>query len=524
MHNEKAADVLIVGSGIAAYMAALQISKHHKHVCILTKSTKKHSNSVKAQGGIAAAIAQTDDWKKHYKDTLTAGAFHNDEEHVKLLVKKGAEMIKSLLQEGMPFDREKDGSLSLGMEGAHCQARILHAGGDATGWNMMAYFEKQLQEKVEFRTHHTVTDLLIEDGRCIGVKVREPNGSINRLYASAVVLATGGCGSLYSHSSNDPAVSGDGLAIAFRAGVELADLEFIQFHPTLLTINGESFGLISEAVRGEGAFLIDEDGKRIMENAHPLQDLAPRDVVAREIYYSLTKGKQVFLNVSNVKDFASRFPTITRLCQTNGVDLEKGLIPVAPGAHFTMGGIVTNQHGQTSLPGLYAIGEAACTGVHGANRLASNSLLEGLVFGSECAKHIVAEPSRNLSSLYTSSRTMNRKQTYTLPAKSDIQRVMMEHVGIIRTNETLEQAKAWFEQYMPALQSLPEDLSENDSTIVNMITVGWLITTSALLRKESRGAHYRSDYPLEEQSLAKKRIIRTLKEWKQPDVAATGVR
>lgn len=487
-------DVLIVGSGLAALQTANKLSRS-KNVMIITKKTKYDNNSNMAQGGVAAVFAPEDHWTSHYKDTLLAGCYYNNKAAVQYLVQEGSKEIHRLIQDGMLFDGDKNGP-SLGQEGAHSMRRILHAGGDATGANIMQHTLQHLSHRVQVIEDETVLDLIVEDGVCLGVVTRNAEGEVKRYYASHTVLATGGSGSLYSFSSNNGTVTGDGLAMAYRAGAELVDLEFVQFHPTMLYVDGGCRGLISEAVRGEGALLYNSQGERFMEGIHEQKELAPRDVVARAIHGEILKGRSVYLDITMIDRFASRFPTIASLCESNGICLEDGRIPVVPGAHFHMGGIRTNLDGETTIPGLYAVGEAACNGVHGANRLASNSLLECLVFGNRLGEHLLTKPAAKIQ-----PSKPNQQIAFpdvTLPSKEELQEMMMQHAGIVRTEQSLQEAKQWIEHYLSSAvrEELPHEALTNEQvTIYNMMTAAWLIVTAALERRESIGGHYRSDFP-----------------------------
>lgn len=510
MTREHVADVVIIGSGIAALVAADRLSKH-KNVIIITKSKKENSNSNRAQGGVAAAISRNDHWNNHFADTMTAGNYHNVEDAVQTLVQKGPELLRTMIDEGMSFDKDSNGKLVLGQEGAHGIRRILHAGGDATGRALVTFMFERLtsNSKVKIMEDVLAVDLLVQDNHCFGVKVKTNSGNIEQLYSKDTILAAGGCGGLYSFTSNDPTVTGDGIAIAYRAGADLVDLEFVQFHPTLLYVNGEVKGLISEAVRGEGAVLVTKNGSRLMRGVHPQEDLAPRDVVSREINRAVLNGEQIFLDISMIKDFESRFPTITEMCEQYGIDLKSGKIPVVPGAHFHMGGVEVNQHGQTSVPHLYAIGEVACTGVHGANRLASNSLLEGIVFANELAAFLITQEPAEFE-IPTVKSESNKINSIHLPTRDEIKALMMKYVGIVRDEKGMEYAKNWFEQYLQDTYSnqLPDGLTHEQIGIYNMLLAGWLITTSALMREESRGGHYRSDFNEERNDWTKKKIVR----------------
>lgn len=487
-------DVLIVGSGLAALQTANRLSRS-KNVIIITKKTKYHNNSNMAQGGVAAVFAPEDHWTSHYEDTLRAGCYYNNKAAVQYLVQEGSKEIHHLIQGGMVFDGDENGP-SLGQEGAHSMRRILHAGGDATGANMMQHTLQHLSDRVQVIENETVLDLIVEDGVCLGVVTRNEEGEVKRYYAPHTVLATGGSGLLYSFSSNNGTVTGDGLAMAYRAGAELVDLELVQFHPTMLYVDGGCRGLISEAVRGEGALLYNSQGERFMEGIHEQKELAPRDVVARAIHEEILKGKSVYLDITMIERFNLRFPTIASLCESNGISLEEGRIPVVPGAHFHMGGIRTNLDGETTIPGLYAVGEAACNGVHGANRLASNSLLECLVFGKRLGEHLLTKPAVEIQP--SKPKQQAAFPDVTLPSKEELQEMMMMHAGIVRTEQSLQEIKQWIERYLSssAREALPyEPLTNEQVTIYNMMTAAWLMVTAALERRESIGGHYRSDFP-----------------------------
>ena len=333
--------------------------------------------------------------------------------------------------------------------------------------------------------------------QCIGVKAKQSDGTIQRFYGSHIIIASGGCGQLFTYTSNAETVGGDGIAIAYLAGAEIVDMEFIQFHPTLLYINGETKGLISEAVRGDGAILVTEDGTPIMEGIHPMKDLGPRHVVSQRIYEFLKKEKQVYLDISSIKGFSKRFPTITAICEENGICLADGKIPVAPGSHFLMGGIKTDLIGRSSLKGLYAIGEAACTGLHGANRLASNSLLEGLYQGDRLSKWINSTRSEHAELDFSDPLQPVMSKKVELPDLKLIKELMMERVGIVRNEANLKKQQAWLAQFNADNIQL-DTCSISDLSKIFMVITASLITESALQRTESRGGHYRSDYPFED--------------------------
>ncbi|KMJ60556.1 L-aspartate oxidase [Bacillus sp. LL01] len=508
-------NVIVVGSGLSALLTANYLSEH-MNVIIFTKSSKNDNNSFLAQGGVACAIEHTDSWQLHYEDTLSAGCYHNAEEAVEVLTKLGPKELQTLIHKGMKFDQNSQGEFSLGMEGAHSKRRILHAGGDQTGKELMEWLQSTLSEKVLMVEHETVIRLLVDNNTCYGVQTMNRSGERTDYSASYVVLATGGAGALYPYTSNNESITGMALSLAYQAGAALTDLEFMQFHPTMLSVEGKAVGLISEAVRGEGAYLQNGKGDRFMETNHPLKDLAPRDVVSRAIFHELDMGETVYLNIKDVENFEERFPAITSLCKKNGINLKTNRIPVVPGAHFYMGGIHTTIHGDTTLPGLYAVGEAACNGVHGANRLASNSLLETIVFSKTLADHLLTlKPTDQL--LLWSRRANVIKDTdvlqqraMPLPTKADIQQMMMKHAGIVRNEEGLMELKCWlqiFQPYWIAIDHLTEIFDIEEIEKIHMLHLCYLITEAALQRQESRGAHYRSDHPLSKEVWRQNRIM-----------------
>ncbi|WP_285765526.1 L-aspartate oxidase [Peribacillus sp. SI8-4] len=501
-------EVIVIGSGIAALTTALEASER-KHVILITKSELRHSNSYLAQGGIAAALSSQDGVSLHKKDTLSAGQHYNKVKAVEKLVQKAPSAIADLIRSGMQFDRDHDGSLMLGMEGAHSVRRILHSHGDGTGRYMMEHLIECLKStSVQVIENEAAVELIIgEDESCIGVKTLDRSGKLAVFHAERTVLATGGCGSLYRYTSNSQTVSGDGIALAFKAGAKVRDMEFIQFHPTLLFKNNKAAGLVSEAVRGDGALLVTEAGLPIMEGVHHLKDLAPRHIVAQTIFSYIQRGEKVFLDISMIKDFKNRFPTVSSLCEKNGVDLQLGKIPVAPGNHFLMGGIEVDERGQTSVPSLYAVGEVACTGVHGANRLASNSLLEGLVFGKALGGLLAHMQSRELPK--EKEGTQGFAHLASLPDLPVLQEKLMNEAGIVRTGAGLTRLKNYLETF--DIESLLDmDVSGRSLTEItkaNTIIVAWLIAESALTRTESRGGHFRSDHPSEDDSLWLKKSV-----------------
>ncbi|MBY0096238.1 L-aspartate oxidase [Mesobacillus maritimus] len=504
----KIANVLIVGSGIAALQLARTL-KEDLNVMVLTKSTTTNGNSHMAQGGVAAALGVKDHPNLHYLDTLEAGRNHNDSEAVKELTEEAPDIIEELLEAGCSFDFNENGHLKLGMEGAHSEKRIVHSGGDATGKAIVEFLVSQLGSHITVQENVFVYELIVNvEGQCIGVKGKLRGGKTEYYYADHVVLATGGCGQLYHFTSNAETVTGDGLALAYLAGAELVDMEFIQFHPTLLYVDGHTKGLISEAVRGEGARLVTEEGTFIMEDVHPLKDLAPRHIVSQTIYEYLKLGKPIYLDISKVENFTERFPTVSAICRESGVELASDRLPVAPGSHFLMGGVKTDRLGRTNIAGLYAIGEVACTGVHGANRLASNSLLEGLVYGKRLGNwlnaqselKVIANDNKAMPFEGPASLTPAQKENLSLPDKHILQQTMMDRTGIVRHNGGLTMQKNWLESYRVEdwVETSLDDYSTEEMNSVFMLITSWLITNAALVRTESRGGHYRADFPMED--------------------------
>lgn len=484
-------DVLVIGSGAAGLTAALGCAP--LRVTVLTKTSLISGSSPWAQGGVAAAVGTDDAPALHASDTLAAGAGLCDPEAVGLLTGEGPERVKALLELGARFDRDAAGELSLGREAAHSRRRILHAK-DATGSEIVRALGEAVRRAPEIQVleNSFAVDLLVEDGRVLGVVAVDDGRRVLHL-ASAVVLATGGLGQLFLHTTNPREATGDGLAMAARAGARLVDLEFVQFHPTALAVNrshegsGEPMPLLTEALRGEGATLIDNDSYRFMTGEHPDRELAPRDVVARAIWRRLMAGRKVFLDARCIEDFPERFPTVFELCRKHGLDPRTEPIPVAPAAHYHMGGIDVDGSGRTSLRGLWACGEVSSTGVHGANRLASNSLLEALVFGSR-----VAEDLRSAASAAVPSRrSLPGISCGPLRTPQDaavqlaIRRLMWEKVGLVRDEKGLT----------TALEALAGDHSQIGGEARNLLAVGRLVAAAALERRESRGGHFRSDYP-----------------------------
>lgn len=491
--------VLVLGSGIAGLYTALKASEYFE-VTVLTKKAIPESNTKHAQGGIAVALDQEDSPSLHYEDTLYAGAGLCESDSVRALVEDGPTCVEELIRMGARFDK-LNGKLAFTREAAHSRRRILHANGDATGEEIEKTLVSQTlgEERIIVKEEQFVLDLLKNDqGEVIGAL--SLNGKMQELeiyLAQAVVLATGGLGQLYCYTTNPEVATGDGMAAAYRAGAQLMDMEFVQFHPTALFIPGAPRFLISEAVRGEGARLLNAQGERFMEGI-PGKELAPRDVVARAIWREQAKG-EVFLDFRPIgqEKVTQRFPLIYQTCLDYGINVLKDPLPVAPAAHYVMGGVRTDEKGRTSLPNLYACGECACNGVHGANRLASNSLLDGLVFGgrivedivnsSQATAHMIPQASdiviENVDFLERSKTHIDRKE---------IQDLMWEYVGIIREEEGLEKATKLIQKWEHSF--IPERNIE-ELELKNLLTIGGCIARAALAREESRGGHYRSDYP-----------------------------
>jgi len=477
-------DFLVIGSGLAGLFAALTLREHGR-VALITKRALEDSNSYFAQGGMAAAVGRGDSPALHRQDTLAAGAGLCDEPAVAILVEEGPQRIKDLMALGVEFD-QIDGQIHLAREAAHSTNRILHVDGDATGRGVCARLIEEVKKspQIDVYENHFVVDLIVTDGRCWGALALH-KGELRAFWAPATILAAGGLGQVFAETSNPSIATGDGVALAFRAGAQLMDMEFVQFHPTVLYADGSRF-LISETVRGEGAVLRNHRGEAFMERYHPLGDLAPRDVVARAIWTEMEQGARphVYLDATSIEDPRGRFPTIYSRCLELGLKMERDWLPVGPGAHYAMGGVYTDHEGRTTLPGLLACGEAACTGVHGANRLASNSLLEALVFGWRAA-----EAATKAGPVKTP-----RPAIPSPPAAFDrgqLQRLSWHCVGLERSGESLHKALLELEKLSRKCRGMDVESLET----ANMALVVSLMAKAALLREESRGAHYRVDFP-----------------------------
>ena len=487
-------DVCIIGGGAAGLMLAHSLPPHFK-IAVLTKDAPATANSTLAQGGIAASLDPADSPQAHAQDTLRATAGHSAPERVDILTREGETAMRQLMAEGLPYDKDYAGGPQLGMEGAHSIRRILHSGGDQTGKMLMSYLMKKTENRIQSFPHHQVLELLVDNGQCYGVTASDKAGHRKIFNARHTVLATGGIGALYSHTSNSPVAEGDGLSLAYRAGAILEDLEFVQFHPTILTLGGKSKGLISEAVRGEGAILVNKDGHSIMEGIHPLRELAPRDIVARSIEWHWQEQGPVFLDARHITDFAAKFPSILKNCLKNGLNPLTELLPVRPGAHFHMGGVKTDDTGATNIEGLYAIGEIASTGVHGANRLASNSLLEAIVFAKRLANALSQSSNTEgnpLPDVDSSSHVAANPPAPKPPYLEGMRLNMTRSVGILREKTQL---KEFIHDY--PLQRVDNllSLSNHEISSFHRSNACTLLATAAYLRDESRGAHFRTDHP-----------------------------
>ena len=480
---------LVVGSGVAGLHTAWRASERDD-VIVVTKRSLFDSASAYAQGGIAAALGAGDSPELHRKDTLAAGAALCDAAAVQVLVEEGPARVRELQTAGAAFDLDPSGKLSLGREAAHSKNRIVHAHGDQTGAEVVRTLVARATESPNVRVLEKtrVLDLIVRDGECAGVRASVAGRPVE-IVADATVLATGGCGQVYRYTTNPVVATGDGFALGSRAGAQLADMEFVQFHPTALDTPENPLALVSEAVRGEGAILVNERGERFMTGVHADAELAPRDVVARAIFAEQQTGR-VYLDARAIgARFRERFPGIFALCTARGIDPRRDLIPVTPAAHYMMGGIVTDLCGRSSIERLFACGEVARTGVHGANRLASNSLLEGLVFAERTAREIVETAPLSAEPAPEQWRVpVLRDRGAAQVAADRIRAIMWQHVGIARTEHGLETA-------IELLTGLRERLPEGATEEANMVQTGLLIANAARVRRESRGGHYRQDYP-----------------------------
>ncbi|WP_406862351.1 L-aspartate oxidase [Streptomyces sp. HUAS MG47] len=518
------ADVVVVGSGVAGLTTALRCTAAGLRTVVVTKANLDDGSTRWAQGGIAAALGEGDTPEQHLDDTLVAGAGLCDEQAVRTLVTEGPDAVRRLIATGADFDRTADGTIALTREGGHHRRRIAHAGGDATGAEISRALVEAIRERgVRTVEHALVLDLLTDaEGRTAGVTLHVmgegQHDGVGAVHAPAVVLATGGMGQVFSATTNPAVSTGDGVALALRAGAELSDLEFVQFHPTVLFLGADSQGqqpLVSEAVRGEGAHLVDADGVRFMLGQHELAELAPRDIVAKAIMRRMQEqgARHMYLDARHfgAEMWENRFPTILAACRAHGIDPVTEPIPVAPAAHYASGGVRTDLHGRTTVPGLYACGEVACTGVHGANRLASNSLLEGLVFAERIADDI------------TASGPLREGARETIPAagvvpavdparRTEIQRIMSTYAGVLRSRESLREASVGLEALSAdnAVEALGDKAAvpgtESWET-ANLLAVSRALVAVALEREETRGCHWREDFPEREDETWRRHLI-----------------
>ena len=485
-------DFIVIGSGIAGLRAALELADAGQ-VTILTKDRADESNTEYAQGGVAVVLNEEDDFAIHFEDTINAGAGLCDPKSVHVLVEDGPRYMTELIEWGAQFDRA-DGHLDFTKEAAHSRRRILHAHGDSTGREIVrALLAKTAQTPgIKLLAHSATQSLIVRDGRCVGVSYVDPSGHVRSVTGRAVILASGGAGQIYLRTTNPVVATGDGMAMAYLAGATLRDMEFVQFHPTALRLEGAPSFLLTEAIRGEGGILINKAGERFMPNYHESAELAPRDIVSRSIVSELarTNTDAAFLDLRHLDSafVIDRFPKIYSTCLHYGLDITRDPIPVSPAAHYIMGGVDTDLDGLTDVPGLYAAGEVACTGVHGANRLASNSLLEGLVFGARAgaaARNDIAL-SRPKPETDTDVKTDWHIDTQ---IGQKVRELMWYYAGIVRDRDGMQKG-------LDELALLTESSAGRmNQATRNFITVGNLIISAALQRLESRGGHYRSDYP-----------------------------
>ncbi|MFI4862292.1 MAG: L-aspartate oxidase [Phycisphaerales bacterium JB063] len=526
-------DVLVVGAGVAGACAALSAVRHdaNAEVIIAAKGQVQDSNTYWAQGGIAAVLDDADTTQSHIEDTLTAGAGLCDHDIVRTVVEDGPARVSELITSGMRLDRDELGALKFGREGGHSHFRIVHTDGDSTGKSLATTLNEQLRAEGRVRLFEDcfVLDLIttssmngnggagLEDagpGECVGAITHHPKYGLQVIWARATILAAGGCGQVYRESTNPSVSTGDGIAMAYRAGAAVQDMAFVQFHPTTLYIAGASRSLITEAVRGEGAVLVDKAGHRFMPDYDDRAELAPRDIVARGMLKQMAKTdhSHVYLDVRpiGIEKFNKRFPGISKLVEQFGIDPATTPIPVHPSAHYMIGGVATDESARSTLPGLYACGEASCTGLHGANRLASNSLLEGLVFGEVagrvCLERLRANdalpgsepPTARPYKVVSDIRPSERSELDLADVRRSLRSVMWRHVGIEREGDRLAEVQEMFEFWgRYTLDKIFDDRMGWE--VQNLLTIGALINQSASWRRESRGTHYRIDFPETEQ-------------------------
>ncbi|MET9621316.1 MULTISPECIES: L-aspartate oxidase [unclassified Streptomyces] len=536
------ADVVVVGSGVAGLTAALRCTAAGLRTVVVTKARLDDGSTRWAQGGIAAALGEGDTPEQHLEDTLVAGAGLCDEDAVRLLVTEGPDAVRRLIATGADFDKTADGTIALTREGGHHRRRIAHAGGDATGAEISrALVDAVRADGVRTIENALVLDLLTDaEGRTAGVTLHVmgegQHDGVGAVHAPAVVLATGGMGQVFSATTNPAVSTGDGVALALRAGAEVSDLEFVQFHPTVLFLGADSEGqqpLVSEAVRGEGAHLVDADGVRFMLGQHELAELAPRDIVAKAIMRRMQEqgAEHMYLDARHfgAEMWENRFPTILAACRAHGIDPVSEPIPVAPAAHYASGGVRTDLRGRTTVPGLYACGEVACTGVHGANRLASNSLLEGLVFAERIADEVTALAAR------TAGVPAPHPSPVTLPlpdpgARIRIQRIMTHGAGVLRSAESLATAAEGLDAlHAEAVAAATGEHDEHKASepgvesweTTNLLCVARVLVAAARRREETRGCHWREDHPERDDAAWRRHLVVRLEPDRTLDLRTT---
>lgn len=496
-------DVLVIGSGVGGLRAAIEAARYG-NVLVLAKTTPDESGTAMAQGGVAAAVGEGDTTESHLEDTLRVGCGLCDPRAVRKMVQEAPACIHELIDWGAQFDRD-DNHYLLGLEGGHRTSRILHSHGDATGAEIARALLAKAKDTPNLLLFDQcyVVDLLTTEAGCVGAVTHHPRFGIQLFWAKQTILATGGIGRIYRETTNNPLATGDGYAMAFRAGARMRAMEMVQFHPTTLYVAGATRALISEAVRGEGAYLTDKNGVRFMPEYHPDAELAPRDVVSRAIVRQMVKtnSTHVFLDVRHIgsERFHARFPYISKLCEQFGVEVGKDLIPVRPAVHYMVGGVAVDVVGRTSVSNLYAVGEVANTGVHGANRLASNSLLEGLVFGRETGR-TAGESLAGISNMNKPLALVHefppshRRELDIADVANSLRSIMWRNVGIERDADSLidasEVLRFWGRYVMDKAFDTPSDWQTQ-----NMLTAGMLVARCAFARNESRGVHFRTDFP-----------------------------
>ncbi|MGE0443987.1 MAG: L-aspartate oxidase [Vicinamibacterales bacterium] len=501
-------DFLVIGSGVAGLRAALSLAGAGD-VIVLTKADPRESNTGYAQGGIAAALGPDDSPELHARDTIAAGDGLCLPDAVRVLVEEGPRYVRELIEWGAAFDRDADGNPALGREAAHSVRRVLHAR-DATGREIgrILWSRVSANPRIRVLDDAQATALRARGGACTGATYADSAGTIHEVTAARTLLATGGAGQVFRETTNPAIATGDGIAMAALAGARVTDLEFVQFHPTVLSVEGAPRFLLSEALRGEGARLVNEAGERFVQRYEPAGDLASRDLVSRAIVREAERtGAPIYLTMAHLDpDFVrSRFPTIAAACRQAGLDLATDRIPVSPAAHYVMGGVETDLDGRTSLRGLFAAGEVACTGVHGANRLASNSLLEGLVFGARAALAMQQPPAAATTAAEVVTYPVPRRVNGPLPAALEVRDLMWRHAGLLRRRDGLERAVETLEGWFAALPGTGAFDAES-RRVLSLVTVGLLIARAALRREESRGGHFRADFPAHDDVHWKKHV------------------